>query len=118
MSQSGIERRQHSRFPIAIQYRLVIAGTEHTGVTGNLSLSGAYLASVDPPFTSAHAGQSGTLAFDTTSEVISIDCRVVYVGSKSENDPFPGGAGIIFTDPSEAAITAIWNLSIEHLMRG
>jgi PilZ domain len=118
MSTSNSDRRQHSRFPISFEYRLTIAaGREHVGVTGNLSLSGAYLASAEPELAASDVNKRGVLTFDTASEVISVNCRVVYVGSTLDDNPFPSGAGIVFNDPSEEAITAIWNLSIDHLMK-
>jgi PilZ domain len=117
MNTSNSDRRQHSRFPISFAYRLTIAGREHVGITGNLSLSGAYLASAEPELAASDVDKKGFLTFDTSSEVISINCRVVYVGSTLDHDPFPSGAGIVFNDPSEDAITAIWNLSIDHLMK-
>jgi len=117
MSTSSSNRRQHSRFPIAFEYRLSIAGREHVGVTGNLSLSGAYLASAEPNLAPSDVNKRGILTFDTSSEVISINCRVVYAGSTLDDNPFPSGGGIVFNDPGEEAITAIWNMSIDYLMK-
>jgi|GEM_PF-2477267 len=117
MNVSSSDRRQHSRFPIAFEYCLTIAGREHVGVTGNLSLSGAYLASAEPELAPSDVDKTGVLTLDGSPEVIFINCRVVYVGSMLDDNPFPGGAGIVFNDPSEEAITAIWNMSIDYLMK-
>ena len=113
MSSTGIENRRHTRLPIKLEFQLVIGEQSFSGITGNISLSGAYLTSITPLLPHEMVSERGTLVLQAPAGGIPLNCEVVYIGD-TEDERFPSGAGIIFCGSDEETVAAIWNLTINH----
>ena len=115
MTSSGKEKRRHSRLPIDLQYRLEIDNREYSGHISNISLSGAYLATIKPTLPTSTVSRQGNLHINTERGWVAVKCEVVYVGSK--NEFFPHGAGVTFCAGDEDTATAVWNVAIQYLVQ-
>ncbi len=115
MNVTGKDRRRHARLPIDLQYILIVDDHEYSGHISNISLSGAYLATIEPNDPVLQTSQRGTLNIKTHKGWQSLRCDIVYVGS---NDPFfPDGAGVAFCDEDDKTASSIWNLAIQYLVQ-
>lgn len=87
-------------------YHLTVGGAVYSGFTGNISLGGAYLETLDKPLPAATLAQSGQIVIaDHDSEVVNSACRVVYIGGVMV--PHPEGVGVTFEAMNEAAIARL-----------
>jgi hypothetical protein len=113
MSYTGREKRRHVRLPIDLQYRLVVDDLEYSGHMEDISLSGAYLASIEPEFPASGVSRQGVLNINTRNEWVEVSGEVVYRGSRSKL--FPQGVGFAFSQEDEEIASVIWNISIQSL---
>lgn len=115
MTSSGKEKRRHSRLPIDLQYLLIINDREYRGHINNISLIGAYLATVEPELSESCVGLQGMLNIHAESGWVTLKCEIVYIGS---NDKFfPSGAGIAFCQSDDDTASAVWNLAMQYLVQ-
>lgn len=113
MSKQTKEMRRHCRLSIDLEYFLEIDDQKISGQISDVSLSGAYLETMEPQLSVSHISQQGVLNIKTERGWIKIRCNIVYVGAKKEG--FPSGAGVEFCMEDEEASTAIWNIVIQHV---
>lgn len=106
--------RSHKRLPIDLQYFLQIDDHHYSGHISNISISGAYLATIESVSPMLKAEQQGVLNIKSESGWVSLLCQIDYVGSNDEF--FPAGAGITFCSRDYATASLIWNLCIEYLV--
>ncbi len=114
MTKRGKNLRRHKRLPIDLQYYLVIDDDQYSGHISNISLGGAYLATIESDAPDLKPKQHGTLSIKTESGWVSLFCEVVYVGSNDEF--FPAGAGVSFCSKDYATVSLIWNCCIDYLV--
>jgi len=93
------DRRKHPRFSINADYILVLDGIEHKGVALNISLGGAYLATIEPTITEDHLFKEGELSLNANNKSLLMRCYVTYIGTQ-QND-YPIGIGITFIENDE-----------------
>ena len=115
MTASGIENRRYARLPIELDFTLTLREVTYTGIIGNISLSGAYLAEITPPIDHNPVADQGELVLKTTNGQATVKCQIVYVG-RTDDDHFPEGVGVVFCDPDEETTSIIWNISFDRLM--
>ena len=113
MTDSVVEKRRASRLPVNLDYRLTINEEVYTGCIGNISLSGAYLATSEPSFPPSIVLQQGLLDIKFEEEWCSLNCEVVYIG-RADDEFFPVGTGVAFSD-DELTTTMIWNITVKYL---
>lgn len=105
MNYSGKEKRKHSRLPIDVQFRLIMDNHEYSGKLSNISLSGAYLATIEPKLATSSITQQGSLHIGTGNGWVEVACEIVYL--ESESEIFPHGVGVTFCQGNEEAISKI-----------
>ena len=96
-----------------MEYFLEIDNQKISGKISNVSLSGAYLETMEPQLSVSHISQQGVVNIKTENDWVKIKCNIVYVGAKKED--FPSGAGVEFCMEDEEAATAIWNIVIQYV---
>ncbi|WP_157844876.1 PilZ domain-containing protein [Methylocucumis oryzae] len=104
------ERRQHIRAYIETNYILVLDNQEFAGITGNISLSGAFLCNPHPELSVTHINEQGRLALYINNDWLQFRCEIVYI-CQSEDDTFPIGAGVVFQDEDAATSQAMLKLA-------
>ncbi|MDD5273460.1 MAG: PilZ domain-containing protein, partial [Methylovulum sp.] len=85
------------------------SGQEYTGIINNISLSGAFLSKLQPLLTPEHISQTGLLKIGFDDEELPLACEIVYI-SPPDNQFFPVGAGVVFSDTDtkiQAAVTKL-----------
>jgi hypothetical protein len=96
---ANTERRKHPRFVIQADYLLLLNGVEHKGMVMNISLGGAYLATITPTVTEDNLFQDGEITLAANNASLNICCHITYVGT--EQNEFPKGVGIAFANNNE-----------------
>ena len=112
---SVIDKRKHVRLAIRIRYHLTVKGLTYSGMTGNISLGGVYLESLDKPMASdalTHRGEIVLVWEDV--EIINAQCRVVYIGG-TVNNPYPAGVGIAFEDVDAEGIDRLRAFLVDRI---
>lgn len=94
-----IERRKHARISLCIKYSLMIDGEYYAGETGNISLGGAYLETIDPPLPQERLSQAGEITLTLEQERMTVACLVVFIGGGVIQHPT--GIGITFHEISD-----------------
>jgi len=89
------EKRAYKRFMLELGCSLHIHGTEHVGITGNISRAGAYLKSLNPPLPEEMVGESGELSLELDDGQITTQCKIVFIGNE-ETTPTLDGVGVMF----------------------
>ena len=80
------KNRRHERIKVDLACSLNIGGGHHTGVTGNVSLSGVYLQFLIPPLPEGRIAELGELKLQLGAASISTPCRIVFIGGKNTPD--------------------------------
>ncbi|ASF45319.1 PilZ domain-containing protein [Methylovulum psychrotolerans] len=93
------DRRKYPRFSINADYILVLDGIEHKGVAINMSLGGAYLATIEPTITEDNLFQEGELSLNANNKSLLMRCYVTYIGT--QQNEYPIGVGIAFIENDE-----------------
>jgi hypothetical protein len=96
---ANTERRKHPRFVIHANYLLLLDGVQHKGVVMNISLGGAYLATITPTVTEDNLFQDGEITMAANNASLSIGCHITYVGT--QQNEYPIGVGIAFVNNNE-----------------
>ena len=106
------EKRQHVRIALRLRYRLSVDTATYTGLTGNISLGGVYLESIDTPLPAEALGQTARIdLFNNDVELISTDCRVVFIGR--EDFPTARGVGIAFEGADGMALERLQSFLVK-----
>ncbi len=105
-----IERRQSIRSHIETNYILILDNHEFAGITGNISLSGAFLCNPHPELPITNINQQGQLALYINNEWLHFLCEIVYI-CQTDDDAFPIGAGVVFQDEDSATSQAMLKLA-------
>jgi hypothetical protein len=114
MDQSVVDKRKHVRLAMRWTYRLTITGAAYSGLTGNISLGGAYLETLDRPMPSDALAQSGRIVIVRNGiEVVNSNCRVVYIGGITV--PYPVGIGVTFEEMDETAVARLRETLVEAI---
>lgn len=102
--ESFIERRKHKRYAMVTKYKLNVDDISYDGLTGNISLGGAYLSTIEPLITEESLFQEGEIEFNIPEQPITVRCYLTYVGT--EQNEYPTGVGIAFIEPDENTLAA------------
>ena len=114
MEQSVVDKRKHVRLAMRCKYRLTIMGAAYSGFTGNISLGGAYLETLDKPMPPDALAQSGQIVIVRNDvEVVNSNSRVVYIGGVTV--PYPEGVGVTFEAMDEAAVARLREALVEAI---
>lgn len=102
---SFVERRKHKRYAMVVKYSLTIDDVDYKGLTGNISLGGAYLSTIHPLITEESLFQEGEIELDSPDSPIRLRCYLTYVGT--EQNEYPTGVGVAFIEPDENLLVAL-----------
>lgn len=98
------ELRQSPRFSITVKYNLIIGDSQlYTGETGNISINGAYLATVQPELTEINPEDLASLILQLDTHTITLSCRIVYINNS--NNAMPIGLGVSFNEHQNKALS-------------
>ena len=96
MTEEFHNRRKYQRVLLEVEYSLKVGAEEYFGTTGNISLGGVYLQTLDPPLSESMLGEPALISLNLDGEVITTLCSIVFVGGYSI--PYPEGVGIAFAN--------------------
>lgn len=104
------DRRKHTRINIEVEYCFLLNGSEHRGLTSNISLSGAFLSRPEPELSPDQISELGILSFNLNETNLVFKSEIVYVAAQ-DNDMLPVGAGVAFCDTDETTGQSILMLA-------
>jgi len=113
MNSKKNELRKHGRVAIDLDYFFALNNQEFSGRISNLSLGGAYLATINPKLPATSTSQQGNLKIKCKNGWTEIKCNIVYIGNKDLEGL--DGVGVAFCNEDEVTATAIWNIAVQYV---
>jgi len=92
-------RRKYQRVLLEVEYSLRVAEEEYIGITGNVSLGGVYLQTLEPTLAESMLNEPALISLNLEGEILTALCTVVFIGGYSI--PYPEGVGIAFANEND-----------------
>ena len=99
MAEDFDNRRKYRRVLLEVEYSLRVAEEEYIGMTGNVSLGGVYLQTLDPPLSENLLNEPALISLNLEGDILTALCSVVFIGGYSI--PYPEGVGVAFANAED-----------------